>query len=130
MDNNIIKTNKKLNKNRYTYPIKKIIFILLLISFSVSSIIFTNLVFGLTENFSNSSNYLNIEKSDIKIDQFRLLRELIYFGEQNFEDFPSFLQGIPLTEEEIEKINKQHIKSYSYHYPDRTDDDVLYGENR
>ena len=69
-------------------------------------------------------------KSDIKIDQFRLLRELIYFGDQNFEDFLSFLQGIPLAEEEIEKINKRHIKPYSYQYPDRTDDDEQYGENR
>jgi len=68
-------------------------------------------------------------KSDIKIDQFRLLRELIYFGEQNFEDFLSFLQGIPLAEEEIEKINKKFIRAYSYHYPDKTDDDVLYGDN-
>lgn len=67
-------------------------------------------------------------KSDIKIDQFRLLRELIYFGEQNFEEFLSFLQGIPLAEEEIEKINKQHIKSYSYHYLSESDDEILYGE--
>ena len=65
--------------------------------------------------------------SDLKIDQFRLLRELIYFGDKNFEEFLSFLQGVPLTDEEIKKINEKFIKSYSYHYPDKSDDELLYG---
>ncbi len=65
--------------------------------------------------------------SDLKIDQFRLLRELIYFGDKNFEEFLSFLQGVPLTEEEIKKINEKFIKSYSYHYPDKSDDELMYG---
>ena len=67
-------------------------------------------------------------KTEIKIDQFRLLRELIHFGEQNFEEFLSFLQSIPLTDEEIKKLNKKVINSFSYHYPEKSDDEVLYGE--
>ncbi len=65
--------------------------------------------------------------SDLKIDQFRLLRELIYFGDKNFEDFLSFLQGVPLTDEEINKINEKVIKSYSHYHPDKKDDELLYG---
>lgn len=65
--------------------------------------------------------------SDIKIDQFRLLRELIYFGEKNFEEFLSFLQGVPLTEEEIKSINEKFVKAYSYHYLEKSDDELLYG---
>ena len=68
-------------------------------------------------------------KSDIKIDQFRLLRELIYFGDKNFEDFLSFLQGVPLTDEEVKKINENFIKAYSYHHSDKSDDELLYGGN-
>ncbi|MHA1974109.1 MAG: hypothetical protein ACTSW1_14010 [Candidatus Hodarchaeales archaeon] len=67
--------------------------------------------------------------SGIKIDQTSLLREVIYFGAQNFEEFLSFLQGVHLTKEEIDKTNNQYIKSYSYHYPEKTDDELLYGEN-
>lgn len=65
--------------------------------------------------------------SDLKIDQFRLLRELIYFGDKNFEEFLSFLQGVPLTEEEIKKINEKFINPYSYHYPEKSDDELMYG---
>ncbi|MCK4849124.1 MAG: hypothetical protein KAT16_08875 [Candidatus Heimdallarchaeota archaeon] len=68
--------------------------------------------------------------SDLKIDQFRLLRELIYFGDSNFEDFLCFLQGVPLTDEEVKKINEKFIKPYSHHYPDKSDDELLYGGNR
>jgi len=65
--------------------------------------------------------------SDLKIDQFRLLRELIYFGEKNFEEFLSFLQGVPLTEEEIKTLNEKFVKAYSYQFLDKSDDELLYG---
>ena len=69
-------------------------------------------------------------KSDIKIDQFRLLRELIFFGDTNFEEFLSFLQGVPLTDEEITKINEKYVKPYSYHHPEKSDDELMYGEEK
>ncbi len=66
---------------------------------------------------------------DIKIDQFRLLRSLVYFGEENFEGFLSFLQGTELSEEEIQKLKTSLIKPYSHHYPEKSDDELLYEES-
>ncbi|MBA7660035.1 hypothetical protein ES703_68034 [subsurface metagenome] len=66
--------------------------------------------------------------SDIKIDQFRLLRELIYFGDNNFEDFLSFLQGAPLEEREIKELSRKFVKSYPYYYPEKSDDELIYGD--
>lgn len=66
---------------------------------------------------------------DIKIDQFRLLRSLVYFGEENFEGFLSFLQGTELSEEEIQKLKTSLIKPYSHHHPEKSDDELLYEES-
>lgn len=67
-------------------------------------------------------------EANIKMDQYRLLRTLISFGEKNFEQFLTFLQGVILTEEEIKKFHKEHIKEGDYFYPDKSDDELLYGE--
>ena len=67
-------------------------------------------------------------EANIKMDQYRLLRTLISFGEENFEQFLTFLQGVTLTEEEIKKFHKEHIKEGNYLFSEKSDDELLYGE--
>ena len=67
-------------------------------------------------------------EANIKIDQYRLLRTLISFGEENFNLLLSFLQGVTLTDEEIKEFHKQHIKEGKYLFPEKTDDELIYGE--
>ncbi len=59
---------------------------------------------------------------DIRIDQFRLLRALVYFGEERIEDFLSFLQGTPITDPEIKTLMSKVARPYSYHYSEKTDE--------
>ena len=66
--------------------------------------------------------------SNLKIDQFRLLRSLIFYGEENFDDFLSYLQGTALSDDEIRNIKQDVIGAYSYHFPGKSDDELLYEE--
>ena len=66
--------------------------------------------------------------SNIQIDHIDLLRALILFGGEKFGDFLNFLQGTSLTDEEIEEIHKKYVKSYSYHHPELSDDELIYGD--
>ncbi|HKZ39348.1 MAG TPA: hypothetical protein VJ044_00210, partial [Candidatus Hodarchaeales archaeon] len=68
-------------------------------------------------------------EANIKIDQYKLLGHLIRFGERNFADFLSFVKGVRLTNDKIESLESMLIRSYGHYYPDKSDDELIYGEN-
>lgn len=63
-----------------------------------------------------------------KIDQYKLLGHLIKFGNNNFNKFFDFLEQVTLTDEEIEEIKNKYVGSYVDKHPDKTDDELIYGE--
>lgn len=67
-------------------------------------------------------------ESNIKIDQYRLLRTVILLAEENYDLLLSFLQGEKLTDEEIKQFHLKHIKEGKFLFPDKSDDELIYGE--
>ncbi len=53
---------------------------------------------------------------------------LIEFGNGHFEEFVSFIEGVKLTEDEIKELEAEFIKGYDDLHPDKSDDDLIYGE--
>ena len=66
-------------------------------------------------------------RSETKIDQYNILGMLIEFGNANFEDFISFIEGVKLTEEEIKELESKIIRGYKDLNPDKSDDELIYG---
>lgn len=67
-------------------------------------------------------------EADIKIDQYKLLRTLIILGEENFDLLLSLLQGEILTDNEIKEFHAKHVKKSTYLFPEKSDDELIYGE--
>ena len=67
-------------------------------------------------------------RGEIKLDQYNILGLLIEFGNVNFEDFVSFIEGVKLTDDEIKELEKNFIKGYDDLHPNKSDDDLIYGE--
>lgn len=66
-------------------------------------------------------------RGEIKLDQYNILGLLIEFGNVNFEEFVSFIEGVKLTEDEIKELETKFIKGYEDKYPDKSDDELIYG---
>lgn len=67
-------------------------------------------------------------RGEIKLDQYNILGLLIEFGNINFEEFVSFIEGVKLTDDEIKELEAKFIKGYDDLHPDESDDDLIYGE--
>ena len=66
--------------------------------------------------------------ADIKLDQFRLLRSLVEYGDENLNDFISFLQGTKMSEDEIKSIHEKYIQPGIEYTSDKSDDELIYGD--
>ena len=66
--------------------------------------------------------------ADIKLDQFRLLRFLVEYGDENLNDFISFLQGVKMSEDEIKIIHEKYIQPGIEYTSDKSDDELIYGD--
>ena len=66
-------------------------------------------------------------RGEIKLDQYNILGLLIEFGNVNFEEFVSFIEGVKLTEDEIKELETKFIKGYEDKHPDKSDDELIYG---
>ena len=66
--------------------------------------------------------------TNLKLDQYKLLRSLITFGEEHYSDFLTYLQGTYLTKDEIKEFHSKYIKEGVYYYPDKSDDELIYGD--
>ena len=66
-------------------------------------------------------------RSEMKLDQYNILGLLIEFGNVNFEEFVSFIEGVKLTEDEIKEIEAKFIKRYPDKHPDKSNDELIYG---
>ena len=60
------------------------------------------------------------------LDQYNILGFLIEFGNANFDEFVSFIEGVKLTNVEIKELESKFIKEYEDLHPDKTDDELLY----
>lgn len=66
-------------------------------------------------------------RSEIKLDQYNILGFLIEFGNVNFEEFLSFIEGVKLNEDEIKELESKFIKKYPDKHPNKSDDELIYG---
>lgn len=66
-------------------------------------------------------------RSEIKLDQYNILGFLIEFGNVNFEEFLSFIEGVKLNEAEITELEAKFIKKYPDKHPSKSDDELIYG---
>lgn len=67
-------------------------------------------------------------RGEIKLDQYNILGLLIEFGNVNFEEFVSFIEGVKLTDKEIKELEAKFIKGYDDLSPNKSDDDLIYGD--
>ena len=67
-------------------------------------------------------------EAEIKMDQYKLLRTLISFGEENYNVLISYIKGVTFTEEEIKEIHKRLIQDGTSYYSNKSDDELIYGE--
>ncbi|OLS16811.1 MAG: hypothetical protein HeimC3_51310 [Candidatus Heimdallarchaeota archaeon LC_3] len=67
-------------------------------------------------------------EAEIKMDQYKLLRTLISFGEENYNVLISYIKGVTFTEEEIKEIHKRLIQDGTFYYSNKSDDELIYGE--
>lgn len=67
-------------------------------------------------------------EANIKYDQYKLLGQLIKFGDIKYKEFLSFIEKTVLTETEITNLETKIIDHYGHKYPETPDDELIYRE--
>ena len=67
-------------------------------------------------------------EADLSLEQYKILGSIIDYCDSNFHQFVAFLKGVSVSKEEIESIHKEFILEGAYYHPDKSDDDLIYGE--
>ena len=65
-------------------------------------------------------------QANLKFDQYRLLGQLIKFGDIKYHEFLSFIEKTSLNDDEIKELETTIINHYSHKYPDKSDDELIY----